>query len=916
LDRHFTATYRVQLRPGFDFERAAELAPYLARLGISHIYLSPIFQATPGSTHGYDVVDPTAISAELGGELGYGALSAALSDCGVGQLVDVVPNHMAISGPENNWWWDVLENGPASIFAGFFDVDWSTDSNPRANRISLPVLGDRYGRCLERGELALVRSGGDFEIRYFDHRFPVAPSSLAAILVLVAETVRLSSDLLSSTRLMEVVTALMSLRDLHLPEVTEGVERHQAKASIGRNLAYLLARHPTIARAVDDELARINSSPARLDEILEFQNYRLTYWRTSVQEMGYRRFFDITSLIGVRVELQEAFEASHGRILALLADGSVDGVRVDHIDGLRDPGRYLNQLASLGAHYVVVEKILAAGELLPRGWPVAGTTGYEFASMVTRLFMDPSAELAFDRAWRRIDPEFSDFTEMSVAAKREILSGSLQPDLDRLAVRLLDLAQSNWRYRDTTIADVTEALGEVLARFPVYRTYFDAAGASTTVDMATCRRAVEAARQRPPTDDGGLLDLIEQVLVGEGEVGRAPAAGQIRLAFQQLSPPTMAKGMEDTVFYRYNRFVALNEVGASPDMWSVGVEEFHAFNRLRQATTPLGLSTLTTHDTKRSGDIRARLAVLSEIPKVWTDFSNRFLARSARHWPGSDLDEGFAYGMLQNLVGAWPVGKERAIENAIKSARESKLQTSWLSVDSSYEAALVAWLEGILDDPELNSELARFVDTIGGYGRLNSLASTVILATCPGIPDIFQGTESWRYLLVDPDNRRPVEYRSLRAELDQLPDLGRPGALAGLSTDHEHAKLVVLASLLNLRRRQPGWFGSKGDYQPLVVNGTSADHVVAFLRAGSVLVVVPRLLVGLIGFQAGSTCGQISASVSDALEGTSVEVAVESTDWQNWFDGQPISVADRCLDLRQVLAGWPVAVLTPKGVEW
>ncbi len=834
------ATYRLQLTPTFGFAAAAAVAPYLALLGISHVYLSPVLQAAPGSTHGYDVVDHSHASDELGGEEGFRALVAACRAEGLGVIVDVVPNHMAAALPQNRWWWDVLENGPSSLWASFFDIDWDPPETSLRNRVLLPVLGTRYGRAL--GDIDVVYDGRSFTVRYFDNVFPVAPRSLDRLLEGAAQSV-------GSPELEFLASALGSLPRSSATDRDSVRRRHRDKGVLLDRVGALYRADPGLRAAIDSALISLNGDPLALDELLERQNYRLAYWRTADQQLDYRRYFDIDTLVGLRVEDEEVFEETHAHVLHWAADGLVDGVRIDHIDGLAAPQQYLSRLAGRGVGWIVVEKILAPDETLPAEWPVAGTTGYEFGNTVTRLFVDPAGEEALTALAGVREPA----EEVVRAAKEQILATSLGADLNRVVERLLRLAEDDPAMRDVTRAEMQAAVQELIVAFPVYRTYRGR-------PAAVLERAVAGMRGDVDPD---VLAFVLAALEQGGDAARR---------FEQLTGPVMAKGVEDTAFYRYPRLTALCEVGSELGEWAVTPAEWHA----RCARTPMGsLLATSTHDTKRSEDVRARLVLLSEIPARWSSAVAGWRELTARHRTDVLPDQPTEQLLLQALAGAWPIDVDRALAYAQKATREAKVHTSWTRPVPAYEEAVERWVRGALGDCGFVASMDAFVADLVEPGRVVSLAMTACKLTAPGVPDIYQGCELWDLSLVDPDNRRPVDF-DLRARLLAAPD--------------GHPKQRLIASVLGLRRRRP----FDGPYTPLAVEGGAAAHAVAFARGGDVVTVVPRLVLGL-------------AARADGWAGTTVRLPPGR--WRDVVTGVERDGGPEPAAVGAVLADFPVAVL-------
>jgi (1->4)-alpha-D-glucan 1-alpha-D-glucosylmutase len=831
------ATYRVQLHKGFGFEEARQQVEYLEKLGVSHLYCSPVLQAAPGSTHGYDVVDHSQVNEELGGAEGYALLSAALRARGLGQLLDIVPNHMAIITPQNRWWWDVLENGPSSRYAAYFDVDWDPPEAKHRNTVLLPILEDQYGRVLEKSLIGVARQGGTFTIRYHDHEWPVAPRSVDSILAAAAETA-------GSDELAFLGDAQGRLAASTATDVVAIRRRHRHKEVLRRMVERLCAERPGVAAAIDAEVQRVNADPAALHALLDRQNYRVAYWRSAAGDLGYRRFFDVNSLIGLRVETERVFFDTHHLVLGWLEEGIVDGVRIDHPDGLRDPAAYLHRLRSARpAAWVVVEKILEAGESLPENWPVEGTTGYDFMARASTLFVDPQGEPALTALYAELTGEPTVYAEVLRVQKHRVLRDVLGSDVNRLTALLAEICEEHRNFRDYTRHDLHEVLRELIACFPVYRTYVtaEAEGASAQ-DEKYVGEAIAEVRRRRPEFDGRLLDFLAELLLrrvpGEQET-------EFVLRFQQTTSPAMAKGAEDTTFYVYNRLVSLNEVGGDPGRFGLSVADFHEASRAAQWKWPRGLLATSTHDSKRGEDVRARINLLSEIPEAWADVARGWFERNRRHWGAETPDLNTEYLFYQTLVGTWPIETPRIKAYMEKAAREAKSRTSWTSPDAAYESLLQAFVDGVMSDEAFRREMDAFVSTLLEPGRTSSLAQVLLKMTSSGVPDLYQGTELWDSSLVDPDNRRPVDFALRQRLLGEMEGLSVESVMA--RTDEGLPKLWLITRALRLRRARPRAFGPQGEYVPLATSGAAADHVVAFSRGGEVVTVVPRLQLRLRG---------------------------------------------------------------------
>ena len=823
-----SSVYRLQLHAGFDFGSAAAIAPYLRRLGVSHLYCSPYLQAVPGSTHGYDVIDHGMVNTDLGGAEGLAALDRALRDNGLGQVLDIVPNHMAVAGRDNPWWWDVLENGPASRYAHYFDIDWDPPEHKLAATVLVPVLGDHYGRVLEAGELVLHRVDGSFVVRYHEHEVPVSPRSLDDLLAEAAAT-SASDDL-----------AFLARAHARLPAATATApaaltERHHDKEILRRQLDRLCRDQPTVAAAIDAEVARVNADPDRLDALLARQNYRLAYWRTAGRELDYRRFFDINTLVALRVEDPEVFAATHATVRDLLRQRVVDGLRIDHIDGLRDPGGYLERVVDeLGPGYLVVEKILEGDEQLPDTWPVAGTTGYDFLNHVNRLLVDPAAEAAMTSIYEDSVGGAVSWHDIEGEAKHLVLHTVLAADVERLTARLSVVCEGRRRSRDFTRDELRDAVREVAAAFPVYRTYVQPGQPLRPLDRGIVAGAVVEAAQRRADLDPELLEFLGRILVMD--VG-GEAESDLALRFQQLTGPVMAKAVEDTAFYRYVRLASLNEVGGDPARFGSDVAAFHDAMGHAAQHWPSAMLTLSTHDTKRSADVRARLAALSEVPEAWAEAVRALSKLSGRHRVDDLPSANDQYLLWQILVGAWPIDADRVAAYMEKATREAKLHTSWTDPDPVYDQAVQRLARGVAADPAAAAVIEELLQQhrVADAGVVNSLAQTTLLLTAPGVPDIYRGTETFELSLVDPDNRRPVDH----AALDDL-----LGSLDGLEAESAarrgpgELKLWLVSRLLDARRGQPGLRPGAG-YEPRELEGALATRAVCFGRGDDVVVIVP-----------------------------------------------------------------------------
>ena len=893
------STYRLQLNSDLRFADVQTLVPYFHRLGITDLYASPFLKARRGSLHGYDVTDHTSINPEIGSDEDLAALAAELARYGMGVIIDAVPNHMAIDDEANRWWWDVLENGPSSPYAKFFDIDWAPPKQDLANKVLLPILGDQYGKILENGEIHLFYEAGAFFIAYYERRFPVAPRSTLAILEPACEQLcaRLDSE---DPQLVELESIITSLRVLPPRTETDSERvrvRLREKEVAKRRLAALTEANDTVRETIEQMVATMNGrlgdpqSFDQLEALLSHQAYRLSYWRVATDEINYRRFFDINHLAAIRVEEPEVFEAVHGIIFQLLRTGHVTGLRIDHPDGLFDPVQYFLDLQSACRRafptaasavaepsggsaerpcYIVVEKILVRDERLRTDWTVHGTTGYEFLNQLNGLFIDPAAERQFHTLYARLTGQPFRFGDIAYQSKKLILDSTMSSELHVLARRLDRISEQHRWSRDFTLFSLQEALAEVIACFPAYRAYIRAAKNMVgDEDREYILAALRTAKRRNPAMSESIFDFLTSVLLLQDPEGISAAELAERhdfvMRFQQITGPVMAKGIEDTAFYRVYPLASLNEVGGNPERFGVAIETFHRQNAERQANWPHALLTTSTHDTKRSEDMRSRLNVLSEMPRDWQ--------RALQHWQSMNRDKkaeldgaevpdaNEEYLLYQTLVGAWPLEPmdeeahqhfveriERYMEKALK---EAKLHTSWINPNEAYDRAVKQFVRDILHlhaDNRFLADFLRFQARVAQAGMWNSLAQTLLKITSPGVPDFYQGTELWDFSLVDPDNRRPVDFAkrvSLLEELQRLESKGLVSLVRELVAQPQDGriKLYVTYKALNFRRVQRNLF-TQGIYVPLTASGAREDHVVAFARRLDnqwVLVVVPRL---------------------------------------------------------------------------
>jgi (1->4)-alpha-D-glucan 1-alpha-D-glucosylmutase len=894
------ATYRLQLNHDFTFARATAIVPYLSALGISHCYVSPCLKARPGSMHGYDIVDHNSFNPEIGTAEEFDRFVEALHQHDMGLIMDIVPNHMGVMGSDNAWWLDVLENGEASIYASFFDIEWHPLKDELRGKVLIPVLHDHYGAVLESGELKLVfdSARGEFSIHYREHRFPVNPREYPRILqrstdALEGKLGQQNADLLEFQSLITAFGNLPRRQDTSSDRIAE---RNRDKEIHKHRLAELCARCPAVAECIIPAVEAINGNPAdpasfeNLHELIKAQAYRLANWRVAADDINYRRFFDTNDLAGIRMESETVFEATHRLILKLMAEGKVNGLRLDHPDGLYDPAQYFERLqrsiaqatnnSENGSQYVVIEKILTGSERLPAGWAVCGTTGYDFANLINGLFVEPAAVMRLERIYRNFTSEQTHFEDLAYRCRKLIMRVALASELNVLANHLTRIALSKRRTCDFTLNSLRDALTEVVASFPVYRTYVSPSGISEK-DAHYIRLGIASAKWRSPAADTSIFDFISDVLLTRIAEGQDPAyrneVTTFAMKFQQFTSPVMAKGLEDTAFYRYNRLVSLNDVGGDLLRFGITTTEFHLANQERLYCWPHTMLTTSTHDSKRSEDVRARIDVLSEISGLWRlrvrDWRrfNRGHKRLVNDKPApSPNDE---YLLYQTLVGAWPsesltdmsnsidgtdwkVFSERMENYMLKAIREAKQNTSWINRNTEYENAVLSFVRTLLKPDPKNRFLDDFLPfqrRVARIGLWNSLSQTLFKLTCPGVPDIYQGNELWNFTLVDPDNRRPVDYIRRQQLFECIrgwgdaPDASLMQRLLETPEDGR-MKLYLTWRTLCLRRQQPNLF-QEGEYLPLAVAGAKADHVVAFARKSettTLLVVAPRLVAGLL----------------------------------------------------------------------
>ncbi|VAX32978.1 Malto-oligosyltrehalose synthase [hydrothermal vent metagenome] len=985
------STYRLQLNRGFTFSMARNVLAYLFDLGVSHCYTSPILAAGKNSPHGYDTSDFTKINPELGGEAGYDAFAEELSRMNMGHLLDFVPNHMGIADSKNNWWQDVLENGRCSPYAEFFDIDWNPAKAELKGKILLPILADQYGVVLEQGDLHLNFAEGTFFLNYFDHRLPVNPQSIPIVLSLDLENLQneIPADDPEILEFLSIITACNRLPggEKITPEKIE--ERIREKQVNRDRLQRLWDESSPIRRHIQTNLKLFNGTSGQADsfdplhQLLEKQIYRLSNWRTAVHEINYRRFFDVNHLVGIRVEIPGVFHQTHALILKLIGAGKISGLRLDHIDGLFDPAAYFNRLQEeilfeyiwqneqlhhqnpnlikemvrqwrktealadpAGPEqrpmYLAAEKILTGTETLPEHWAIHGTSGYDFMNDLNGLFVDASNEKNFSKIYIRFTGVNTAFQEIVYHSKKLIIETALTSELNILVRALNMISEDDRRHRDFTLNSLREALREVVACFPIYRTYIDAEG-SNPHDTETLQQSIARAKSLNPAMESTIFDFIQDTVQFCAQETVSENRNKHRRDFvmklQQFTGPVQAKGLEDTAFYRYNRLISLNEVGGQPQRFGLSVSGFHARNLKRQKNWPHTMTATATHDHKRGEDARARINILSEIPDDWRKAIRRWalLNRSKR----SLVDGGYApdrndeYLFYQTLVGMWPLAtdmpladiKTRLVRYMHKAGKEAKVHTSWINPNNAYDMAVEKFIDKALKPSKSNRFLDSFLSfhgRIARMGAINSLAQVLIKITSPGVPDTYQGCELWDFSLVDPDNRQPVDFDKRKHLLKNL----QPLLAVSTEEDAKHRaelllemldhwengqiKLFVTACCLHFRRKHPDLF-LEGDYLPLQVTGEQADHVVAFARYANgkfALTVAPRLVAGLmepeLNWPVKSAWGNTHVLLPPGLSGQETLVDL--------FTRQPLSIATHdgqsTLDLKQIFNLWPFALLS------
>ena len=975
------ATYRVQMHKGFTFNQAREIVPYLASLGISDLYTSPFFQASPGSTHGYDIVDHNHLNPEIGTPEEFDALVAELQKHGMGLLADFVPNHMGIADPSNLWWADVLENGPSSLASACFDIDWHPLKSGLENKVLLPILGEQYGKVLEGGELKLHFEAGTFTLYYYDHRLPINPRTYNLVLAVALEELKAlhpedttpsighlvgasseSDPLYAVSELQSIMTQLENMPPRTVTDRRRSGERAREKEIAKARLEKLCADSPKVLRAIADAVEIFQGKQGearsfdRMDALIEAQAYRLSFWRVAAEEINYRRFFDINQLAAIRVELPVVFAAVHNFLWKLLAEGKITGVRIDHPDGLYNPREYFQRLQEGYARacgqrlpddgrglYVLAEKILSGHEELREDWAIHGTTGYDFTTHVTQLLVDDASEGAFSDAYQRFIGRFVHFPTLILEKKRLTMRLSLANDVNVLGSLLDKLSEHNRLSRDFTLNALTNAVREVIAAFPVYRTYEEHGHAPSAEDRNIVNRAVALAKRQNPGVESSIFDFLRDILLFRFRTDLESAGvfehEHFVMKFQQTTGPIMAKGLEDTAFYIYNRLVALNEVGGEPQHFGISPAEFHATNTHNARCWPHTMLASSTHDTKRSEDTRARIVALSELPDQWAAALAEWRELNAPHKAHIEgetaqaPDSNEEYLLYQILLGTWPVGAKgkdpkpvdgvistgsqfaalseeehaeyvgRIQEYMTKAIKEAKVNSSWIQPNEVWDKGVREFIAALLARGEGNAFVAALeplAERLAQLGAMNSLTQTVLKLTVPGVPDIYQGNEAWDFSLVDPDNRRPVDYRQRAEGLKAL-----AGTWAAELAEHwpdGRVKLFVIQKILHYRREHPELF-REGSYRPLKVTGKFADNMVAFVREHedlALVVIVPRLT---------SKLGN-GLPVGECWDNTAITLESETGEaWHELFTDRQVQPEDGGLRLATTLTDFPLAVL-------
>ncbi|MDD2852663.1 MAG: malto-oligosyltrehalose synthase [Desulfuromonadaceae bacterium] len=973
------STYRLQFNAGFTFSDARGIISYLHDLGISDLYASPYFKAHEGSLHGYDCIDQNCLNPEVGSEDEYEEFVSELKRHDMGQILDIVPNHMCIEGQGNRYWQDVLENGPSSIYASFFDIDWHPVKKELENKILIPILGNQYGAILENGELCLTFEEGSFFITYYEHKLPIVPKTYSNVLTLGIE--RLEQELSAvAPQYQEILSIVTALK--HLPPVTESDperirERYREKEVVKRRLWSLYQNSSAIKEFIDQNVAVINgwredpSSFDLLDALLRDQVYRISHWRVATEEINYRRFFDINSLGAIKVEDPAVFEQTHALLFRLVKEGKISGMRIDHVDGLHDPEDYFRRLQSAcfihlygsspdasdnngtisrekhelvmtvdpsyKPFYIIAEKILLKSEKMPESWQVFGSTGYDYANQVNGLFVETAHAKVLETIYTRFLQHRIDFTQAVYDKKKLVMQVTMSSEINTLAHYLNKISEQNRHTRDFTLNSLIKSIVEVIACFPVYRSY------TTTFevlerDLQYIESAVSRAKRLNPAISSSVFDFIRDVLLLHFPDSISDEQKErwldFAMRFQQITSPVMAKGVEDTAFYLYNRLVSLNEVGGSPERFGITLEAFHGQNIERCKSRPLAMLATSTHDTKRSEDVRARINVLSEIPEQWREGLSRWSRMNRKHKmivdgkPAPSRNE--EYLLYQTLVGTWPFCNPEDEEFTefrfrikaymLKAMREAKVHTSWISPNTLREDAVMFFIDTILKNSPHNmfpTDFASFQTLTADCGMFNSLSQTLLKITSPGIPDIYQGNELWDFSLVDPDNRRQIDFqkrKELLAELLQKEDadgLLNTACQTVARRNDGRIKLYLTCKALNFRRENRDLFDT-GRYLPLTVTGVQQEHVCAFERSvngSSIMVVAPRFCSRLIGNGSEAPLGR------DVWQDTRIIQSFDTATsrYRNVFTGEILSLEqgeeDLTLALQDILSVFPVALL-------
>ena len=984
------STYRLQFNHSFTFRDAAKIIPYLYELGVTDLYASPYFKAKAGSLHGYDITDYNALNPEIGSEQDCAAMIAELMRRGMGQVLDIVPNHMCVECPENSWWTDVLENGPSSVHARFFDIDWAPVKKELKDKVLLPILGDQYGNILENQELRLSFEEGAFFVHYHEHRFPIRPQTCMLILEHRLEKLQavLPAETPDYAEFLSINTALRNLPPYTETDPYAIEERYREKEVIKRRLFALFTRSPGVRAHIVENLRLYNGvkgdprSFDLLDGLMNQQVYRLSHWRVATDEINYRRFFDINGLAAIRMENHAVFHASHDLVFRLVKGGGVTGLRVDHPDGLYNPAEYFHRLqrgcflqrmtarerggegggpapepsaedrpASVLHYdalvledpdykpfYIVGEKILTKGERMPEDWPVFSTTGYVFINSVNGVFIDGSSAKAFDSIYQKFTGEKVNVADVIYEKKKLVEKVAMSSEVNTLAHYLNGLSEKNRHTRDFTLNSLQSAITEVIAAFPVYRTYVNTWMVGDR-DRQEVELAIAKAKRRSPAVSESVFDFLKDVLL----LRFPPAFGyedkaewlDFVMRFQQITGPVMAKGVEDTAFYVYNRFVSLNEVGGTPDRFGTPLETFHGQNIERMKYWAHALIATSTHDTKRSEHVRARINVLSGLPREWGE-KVRAWARLNRKkktvLEGREApDRNEEYLLYQTLIGAWPVEPlageaygaftSRIRDYMRKASREAKVNTSWINPDKTYEDALAAFIDAVLSPSPGNRFLNDFLPfqrMISDFGMYNSLSQTLLKICSPGVPDFYQGTELWDFSLVDPDNRRLVDFEKRVAMLAELKR--REAELTGAelardlwaNKDDGRIMLYLIYKALTFRKGNRALF-EQGEYVPLAGEGPMAGNICAFERRtpkGSAIAAVPRLMTQAVAAGASPGFGTgVWDNTSLVLSG-----AEPGTQYRNVFTGAALAAealpdGRTGLPVSGVFADFPVALL-------